>query len=156
MQESQRPSYMDNDQAIARKGWDDANHNLYGIIFFTTSGPAFSAVRRFEGNTREDGVGHGQDASAAQRETFDGCSREALRVAHREMEPVQMRSDENRGNFFTRRTGSATASFPSPPRRTPWTASTRISSCSAFHQSTTKSARSTLRGRTATLQTFGE
>ena len=44
---------------------------------FTTSGPAFSVVRRFEGKTREDGVGDGQDASGALREKFVGCSREA-------------------------------------------------------------------------------
>ena len=55
----QRPSDLDNDQATAREGWDDANHNLFSILFFTISDPAFSVVRRFEGRTREDGVGHG-------------------------------------------------------------------------------------------------
>ena len=61
VQGSQRPSDLDNDQASTREGWNNANHNLFSIIFFTTSGPAFSVVRRFEGKTREDGVGHGQD-----------------------------------------------------------------------------------------------
>ena len=65
VQGSQRPSGLDNDQVTAREGWDDANHNLVSIRYFTTSGPAFSVVRRFEGKTREDGVGHGKDAWVA-------------------------------------------------------------------------------------------
>ena len=28
----QRPSDLDNDQATAREGWDDANHNLFSIL----------------------------------------------------------------------------------------------------------------------------
>ena len=88
---SQRPSDLDNDQATAREGWNDANHDLFSILYFTTSGPVFSVVRRFERNTREDGVGHEQDAWAALREKFDGCSREALREAHREIDTVKMR-----------------------------------------------------------------
>ena len=91
---------MDNDQVTARESWDDANHNLFSILFFTTSGPAFSAVRRFEGGTREDGVGHGQDAWGALREKFDGCSHVALRAAHRELETVKMRSDEDPDDFL--------------------------------------------------------
>ena len=83
----------------ARENWDDANHNLFSILFLTTSGPAFSVVRRFERKTREDGVGHGQDAWRALREKFAGCSREALRAAHRELETVKMRSDEDPGDF---------------------------------------------------------
>ena len=89
----QRPSDLDNNQATSRDCWDDAYHNLFSIIFLTTSGPAFSAVRRLERKTREDGVGHGQDAWAALRKTFDGCSRAALRAAHREIETMKMRSD---------------------------------------------------------------
>ena len=100
VQGAQRPSRLDNDQVTAREGWDDANHNLFSILYFTTSGPAFSVVRRFEGKTREDGVRHGQDVWAALREMFDGCSREALRAAHREMETVKMRSDEDPDVFL--------------------------------------------------------
>ena len=84
----------------AREGWNDANHSLFSIVCFTTSGPVFSVVGRFEGKTRDDGVGHGQDAWAALRETFDGCSREALRAAHRELETVKMRSDEDPDDFL--------------------------------------------------------
>ena len=51
VQGSQRPSDLDNDLAIAREGWDDASDNLYSILYFTTSGPAFSVVRRFERKT---------------------------------------------------------------------------------------------------------
>ena len=100
VQGSQRPSGLDNDQVTAHEGWDDANHNLFSILYFATSGSAFSAVRRFEGKIREDGEGHGQDAWAALRETFDGCSREDLRAADRELETVKMRSDEDPDDFL--------------------------------------------------------
>ena len=111
IQESQRPSDLDNDQVTAREGWDDANNNLFSILYFTTSGSAFSVVRRFEGRIREGGLGHGQDAWAALREKFDGCSREALRPGNREMETVKMRPDEDPDDFllYIRRTGAATA-----------------------------------------------
>ena len=85
---------------VARESWDDANHNLFSILFFMTSGPAFSVVRRFEGKTREEGVGHGQDAWGALRNKLDGCSREALRAAHRELETVKIRSDEDPDDFL--------------------------------------------------------
>ena len=52
VQGSQRPSGLDDDQVTAREGWDDANHNLFSILYFTTSGTAFSVVRRLEGKTR--------------------------------------------------------------------------------------------------------
>ena len=48
VQGSEWPSDLDNDQAPSREDWDDANHNLLSILNFTTSWPAFSAVRRFE------------------------------------------------------------------------------------------------------------
>ena len=100
VQDSQQPSDLDNDQATTCEGWDDANNNLFSILYFTTSGPAFSVVRRFEGKRREGGVGHKQDAWAALREKFDGCSREALRAAHREMKTVKIRSDEDPDDFL--------------------------------------------------------
>ena len=100
VQGSQRPSGLDNDQVTAREGWDDANHTLFSILFLTTSGLAFSVLRRFEGKTREDGVGHGQDAWGALHEKFDGCSREALRAAHRELKTVKMRSGEDPDDFL--------------------------------------------------------
>ena len=78
VQGSQRPSELDNDQVTAREAWDDANQTLYTILFFTTSGSTFSVVRGFEGKTREERVGHGQDAWVALGDTFDGCSREAV------------------------------------------------------------------------------
>ena len=84
----------------ARESWDDANHNLFSILYFTTSGPAFSVLRRFEGKSREDGVGHGKDAWAVLREKFDGCLHEALRAAHRALETVKMRSDEGPDYFL--------------------------------------------------------
>ena len=99
-QESQRPSGLDNDQVTACESWDDANHHLFSILFFTTSGPVFSVVRRFEGKTREDGVGHGQGAWRAVREKFDGFSRKALRAAQRELETVKIWPDEDPDAFL--------------------------------------------------------
>ena len=102
VQGSQRPSDLDNDQATAREGWDDANHKLFNILYFTTSGPAFSVVRKFEEKTRVSGVGHGQDEWAALREKFDGCSREAFQAMHREMETetVKILSDKDPNNLI--------------------------------------------------------
>ena len=48
-------------------------------------------------------MGHGKDAWAALREKFDGCSREALRAAHRELETVKMRSDEDPDDFLSKK-----------------------------------------------------
>ena len=39
-------------------------------------------------------------ACGARRKKFDGCSREALRAAHRKLEMVKMRSDENPDGFL--------------------------------------------------------
>ena len=88
LQGSQRPSDLDNAQATVHRRWDDANPNLYSIPYFTTSGAPSAAVRRFGGKTQEGGVGHGQDAWVVLREKFGGCSREALRVAHPNMETM--------------------------------------------------------------------
>ena len=49
VQGSQRPSDLDNNQVTARESRDDANHNLLSILFFTTSGHAFSVVRNLKG-----------------------------------------------------------------------------------------------------------
>ena len=102
-QGSKWPSDLDNDQATARKGWDDANHNLYSILYSTISGPACSVMRRFEEKAREDRVGRGQNAWAALHEKFDDCSRKALRAAHREMETVKVRPDEDPDDFLCKK-----------------------------------------------------
>ena len=100
VQGSQRPSGLDNDQATVRECWDDANHNLFSILYSTISGPVFSIGRRFEGKTRKDGVGHGRDAWAALRKKLDDCSRKTLQAAHREMETVNKRSDKDPDDFL--------------------------------------------------------
>ena len=89
VQGSQRPLDLDDDQVTTGEGWDDANHNLFSILYFTTSSPAFSV-----------GVGNGQDPREPLREKFDGYPREALRAAHRKMETVTMRSDEDPDDFL--------------------------------------------------------
>ena len=139
----QRALELDDDQVTTREAWVDANNNLNNILYFVISGPASSVVRGFEEKTQEERVGHGQDAWTALCEKFDVFVCEILRAASPEMEtPI---------TFSTRRTGAATASLPYSPRRASRTASTKISSCSAFHESTTEPTRSTLRGRTETL-----
>ena len=50
-----------------------------------------------------EGVGHGQDAWAAQCAKFDGCSREALRATHLEKETAKIRLDEDPDDFLYRK-----------------------------------------------------
>ena len=133
VQGSQWPSELDKDQAITREAWDDTNHTFLS--------PFFSIVWRFEGKTREEGIGHGQDTWVSLPDNFVCYSCEAIRAAHLEMETVKMRADEALDNFSTRRTGARTASTPSRPRRASRTASARTSSCNTFHQITTESFR---------------
>ena len=143
VQRSQRLSDLDNDQVTVREGWDNANHNLFSILYFTTSGPAFSVVRRFEGKGQEDREGHRQDAWATLLEKFDGCSREALRAAHRELETVKMRSDENPDDIPYKKVRCRDRLNSVTPKEG--------LSGSAFHQSTTGSVRRTLREKIAVL-----
>ena len=140
---------------ITREGWDDDNHHFYSILYSTTSDTIFSVVRRFEGKTRENGVEHGQDAWAALREKFDSCSREALRAAHREMETVKMRSDEDPNDFLYKKDRCHDRLNYVTPKEVPSDRQYEDISCNAFHQSTTEFSRPTLRVRIATLQTFG-
>ena len=78
LQGQERPSEFDADQETTRATWDAANQYLYSMLFFTTTGSAFSVVRRFQGKTLAKGAGRGQQAWAALREKFDGCSRAAI------------------------------------------------------------------------------
>ena len=99
----QRSSELENDKATAREVLNENNHTLYSILYVTTSDPSFSVVRRFEEHMLKERVGNEQYAWAAPRAKFDGCSPEALRVAHLEMETVKMRSDEDPDDFFYKR-----------------------------------------------------
>ena len=69
---------------------------LICTAFSTSPHPAqLSPSCGVEKKTREDGVEHGQDSWAALREKSYGCSREALRATHRDVETVKTRSDKN-------------------------------------------------------------
>ncbi|CAM9247480.1 unnamed protein product [Ascophyllum nodosum] len=151
---SQRPSDLDNDQATAREGRDDVNHNLFSILYFITSGPAFSVVQRFEGKTQENGVGHGQDSWTALHKKFDDYSREALRAAHREIKTVKMRSDKDPDDCFYKKDWCRDRLHSVTPKEGRSDRQYEDIICSAFHQSTTGSTRPTLRERIATLQIF--
>ena len=70
--------------------WNTANEDLDNVLFFTTKGAACSVVRRFAGETLDEGSGHGPRAWAALCERFDGCSREALRAEHVKMNSARM------------------------------------------------------------------
>ena len=100
LQGEQRPSNEDPDGATARVTWDIANQNLFGVLFFATTGSAFSVVRRFEGKRLQDGPGHGQQAWAALCEKFDGCSREALRAEHYKMNHTKMTPGQDPDEFL--------------------------------------------------------
>ena len=100
LQGEQRPSNEDPDGATARVTRDIANQNLFGVLFFATTGSAFSVVRRFEGKRPQDGPGHGQQAWAALCEKFDGCSREALRAEHYKMNHTKMTPGQDPDEFL--------------------------------------------------------
>ena len=91
----ERPSETDDSQATARAAWDASFQGLFSILFFSTGGSAFFAVRRFEGTTLEDGAGLGQQAWAALRERFKGSSRGALRAEHSKVNNTRIRSDRD-------------------------------------------------------------
>ena len=133
VQGSQRRSDLDNDQATAREVWDDVHRNFYSVLFFMTSGPSFSVVRRFEGKTREDGVGHEQGAWAALHEKFDDYLRKALRAVHREIETVKRRSDEDPDDFLYKEDRCRDRLNSVTPKEGPRIASMRTSSCDAFY-----------------------
>ena len=71
LQSVQRQSRENVDSATARVAWDTVNQDCYFGVF--------------EGMGLQDGVGHGQQAWAALREKFNGCSREALLAEHHKM-----------------------------------------------------------------------
>ena len=70
------------DGAADRATWDIMNQNIFCVIFFTTSGSAFSVVRRFQEKRFPIGPGHCQQNWAALCEKKYGCSLEALRTKH--------------------------------------------------------------------------
>ena len=86
-----RPSEFDADQETTRATWDAANQDLYSVLFFTTADLAFSVVWGFQGKISAERAGHGQQAWAALREKFDGCSRAAIRVEHIRTTSTRMR-----------------------------------------------------------------
>ena len=80
--------------------WNTANENLYNVLFFTTKDAACSVVRCFADKTLDEGSGHGQRAWAALRETFHGCSREALRVEPAKMNCARMSPGQDPDEFL--------------------------------------------------------
>ena len=46
----------------AERRWQQADHDLWRILFLTTSGSANNVVKKFEGKRPEDGKGDGQSA----------------------------------------------------------------------------------------------
>ena len=92
LQGQERPWETDDSQTTARAAWDAANQDLFSILLFSTGGPAFFVIWRFEGTTLEDGAGHGQQAWAALREKFRGSSRDAIRAEHAQMNNTPTRS----------------------------------------------------------------
>ena len=67
LQGQERPSEFDADQETICATWDAANQDLYSMLFLTTTGSAFSMVRRFQGKTPAEGEGYGLQAWAVLR-----------------------------------------------------------------------------------------
>ena len=112
-------------------------------------------MRRFKGKLREDGVGYGQDAWPALHETFDGCSREALRAVHREMETMQTWSDNDPDNFLNKKDRCRDHPNSVTPEENLSDRQYEDIILQCLDQSTTEFARPTFRERTATFQAFG-
>ena len=100
LQGVQRPSSENIDGATDRATWDVANHNIFCVLFLTTSGSEFSVVRRFEKKRLRDVPGHCQQAWVALCEKFDGCSREALRAEHYRMNHTKMAPGQDPDEFL--------------------------------------------------------
>ena len=79
--------------------WNTANEDLYNVLLCTTKGAACSVIRRFAGNTLNEGSEREQRPWAALRERFDGCSTETLRVEHANMNSVRMSSGQDPDKF---------------------------------------------------------
>ena len=101
LQGQERPSEFDANQETTRATWDAANQDLYDMLFFTTAGLAFSMVQRFQGKRLAEGAGHGQQAWAALREKFDGCSRVAVRAEHIRMTSTRMRPSQDPDDYLS-------------------------------------------------------
>ena len=100
VQGQERPSEFDADQETTRTTWDAANQDLYGVLFFTTAGSAFSVVRRLQGKTPAEGAGPGQKAWAALHDKFDEWSRVAIRVEHIRMTSTRMRPGQDPDGYL--------------------------------------------------------
>ena len=69
--------------------WNTARENLQNVLFFTTKGAACFVVRRFAGNTFDEGSGHEKRAWSALCEKFNSCPREALRAEQAKINTVR-------------------------------------------------------------------
>ena len=90
-------TYIDGSKLAA---WNTVNKDLYNVLFFTTKGAACSVARRFAGKTLDEGLGHGQRAWAALRETFGGCSKKALRAEHAKKNSTRMNPGQDPDEFL--------------------------------------------------------
>ena len=88
----QRPLVTNSSQTTAHAAWDAANQDTFTVQIFSMDGSAFFVVWRFEGTTLEDGAGHGREAWAAMRETFNGSSSKAIHAERAKMNNTPMRS----------------------------------------------------------------
>ena len=77
--------------AVAEQKWQQANQDLWGVLFLTTSGSANNTVKKFEGKPPEDGARHGQVAWKAMTETYSGHNKEARRACHEKLVDTKIR-----------------------------------------------------------------
>ena len=84
----------------AERRWQQANHDLWSILFLTTSGSANNVVKKFEGKRPEDGTGNGQAAWNALNEKYNSHTKEARRACHEKLVNTKMEPGQDPDDFF--------------------------------------------------------
>ena len=84
----------------AERRWQQANHDLWSILFLTTSGSANNVVKKFEGKRLEDGTGNGQAAWNALNEKYNSHTKEARRACHKKLVNTKMEPGQDPDDFF--------------------------------------------------------
>ena len=80
--------------------WQQANHDLWCILFLTTSGSANNVVKKFEGKRLEDGTGNGQAAWNALNEKYNSHKKETRRACHKKLVNTKMEPGQDPDDFI--------------------------------------------------------
>ena len=77
------------------ENWRRNHVNLYSVLFLSTSGGANTVVRRFEGKTPEDGLGHGQESWLALEEKYDAISNAGRQELYERLSKTKMKHGQD-------------------------------------------------------------